>query len=279
MEEAIEVWAADAGMTDDAFRAAYLSDRIPLGRFTTPEDVAEGNYLPLLGRSRPGYGLGHSTGRRIHPRGVLMPALTLTRQRVVARVTIDRPERKHAWSASMWTEMAALMDRCATDDSVRVVLVTSTGDRVFSAGADLEQFDGANPAAVRSTLEGVESVMASIEACPKPVIAVVSGAAVGAGTEVAAACDVRIASDRAWFSIPRRDTGDRHHPQRHRPAGARGWGIAGTRHVVDRPPPDRGGGRAHRFRAFGPRSRRPGAGSHGPLPGRSRHSTHRRWRP
>ena len=41
-----------------------------------------------------------------------------------------------------------------------------------------------------------------IETCPKPVVAVVSGAAVGAGTEVAAACDIRIASDRAWFSIP-----------------------------------------------------------------------------
>ncbi len=41
MEEAIEVWAADAGMTDEAFRAAYLEDRVPLGRFTTPEDVAE----------------------------------------------------------------------------------------------------------------------------------------------------------------------------------------------------------------------------------------------
>ncbi len=131
-----------------------------------------------------------------------MPELSLTRHDGVARVTIDRPERKHAWSASMWTEMARLMGKCAGDDSVRVVLVTSTGDRVFSAGADLEQFDGADPAAVRASVEGVESVMASIEACPKPVIAVVSGAAVGAGTEVAAACDVRIASDRAWFSIP-----------------------------------------------------------------------------
>ena len=131
-----------------------------------------------------------------------MSELSLARDGNVARVTIDRPQRKHAWSALMWTEMAGLMDRCAADDSVRVVLVTSTGDRVFSAGADLEQFDGADPTAVRESLEGVESVMASIEACPKPVIAVVSGAAVGAGTEVAAACDVRIASDRAWFSIP-----------------------------------------------------------------------------
>ena len=131
-----------------------------------------------------------------------MPELSLTRHDGVARVTIDRPERKHAWSVSMWSEMAELMGCCARDGSVQAVLVTSTGDRVFSAGADIEQFGGADPASVRESLEGVEGVMASIEACPKPVIAVVSGAAVGAGTEVAAACDVRIASDRAWFSIP-----------------------------------------------------------------------------
>ncbi|MDE0188751.1 MAG: enoyl-CoA hydratase/isomerase family protein [bacterium] len=131
-----------------------------------------------------------------------MPELSLTRRDGVARVTIDRPERKHAWSVSMWSEMTELMDECARDDSVRVVLVTSTGDRVFSAGADIEQFGGADTASVQESLQGVEGVMASIEACPKPVIAVVSGAAVGAGTEVAAACDIRIASDRAWFSIP-----------------------------------------------------------------------------
>jgi enoyl-CoA hydratase/carnithine racemase len=131
-----------------------------------------------------------------------MSDLSLTRDGNMAKVIIDRPERKHAWSTGMWGDMTGLMNQCAQDDSVRVVLVTSTGDRVFSAGADLEQFGGADQAMVRESLEGVESVMASIEACPKPVVAVVSGAAVGAGTEVAAACDVRIASDRAWFSIP-----------------------------------------------------------------------------
>ncbi|MDE0230808.1 MAG: enoyl-CoA hydratase/isomerase family protein [bacterium] len=131
-----------------------------------------------------------------------MPELSLTRRDGVARVTIDRPERKHAWSVPMWNEMVELMGRCARDDSVRVILVTSTGDRVFSAGADIEQFGGADTASLRESLAGVEGVMASIEACPQPVIAVVSGAAVGAGTEVAAACDIRIASDRAWFSIP-----------------------------------------------------------------------------
>ena len=131
-----------------------------------------------------------------------MGALTLSGTPPQAWITIDRPERKHAWATGMWTEMAELVDRCAADDSVRVVLIASTGDRVFSAGADIEQFHGADEDAIKSSLAGVESVMASIEACPKPVIAVVSGAAVGAGMEVAAACDLRLASDSAWFSIP-----------------------------------------------------------------------------
>lgn len=131
-----------------------------------------------------------------------MSELQLTRNAELAWVTIDRPERKHAWAESMWGEMAALVNECASDSSVRVVLIASTGDEVFSAGADLEQFRGADAETIRRSLEGVESVMASIESCPKPVIAVVGGAAVGAGLEVAAACDVRIASDNAWFSIP-----------------------------------------------------------------------------
>lgn len=131
-----------------------------------------------------------------------MGALTLSGTPSQAWITIDRPERKHAWATEMWTEMTELVDQCAADDSVRVVLIASTGDRVFSAGADIEQFHRADEDAVNSSLAGVESVMASIEACPKPVIAVVSGAAVGAGMEVAAACDVRLASDNAWFSIP-----------------------------------------------------------------------------
>ena len=131
-----------------------------------------------------------------------MGDLTLSIDSLQAWITIDRPERKHAWSPEMWTEMAALVDACGTDESVRVVLIASTGNRVFSAGADIEQFSRADNDAIRRSLEGVEPVMASIEACPRPVIAAVSGAAVGAGMEVAAACDLRLASDTAWFSIP-----------------------------------------------------------------------------
>ncbi|MGH8871186.1 MAG: enoyl-CoA hydratase/isomerase family protein [Acidimicrobiia bacterium] len=131
-----------------------------------------------------------------------MSALTLAHDGPLAWITIDRPDRKHAWSAPMWAEMSRLMSECASDESVRVVLIDSSGDRVFSAGADLDQFVGSDETGLRAALDGVEGVMRAIETCPKPVLAVVSGAAVGAGLEIAAACDVRIASSDAWFSIP-----------------------------------------------------------------------------
>ncbi len=131
-----------------------------------------------------------------------MSELVLTYEGELAWLTIDRPERKHAWSRTMWTEMSALLGECSTNPDARVALITSTGNRVFSAGADLKQFSGADADSIYDSLEGVESVMRAIEECPKPVIAVVSGAAVGAGLEIAAACDIRIASEEAWFSIP-----------------------------------------------------------------------------
>ena len=131
-----------------------------------------------------------------------MSDLVLTYEGSLAWITIDRPQRKHSWSRTMWTEMSALLAECSGNDEVRVALIASTGNRVFSAGADLEQFSGADSDSIGDSLRGVESVMRAIEECPKPVIAVVSGAAVGAGLEIAAACDIRIASENAWFSIP-----------------------------------------------------------------------------
>jgi len=131
-----------------------------------------------------------------------MSDLILTHEGSLAWITIDRPRRKHSWSKSMWPEMADLLAQCSRNPEIRVALIASTGNRVFSAGADLEQFSGADGDSIRNSLEGVESVMRAIEECPTPVIAVVNGAAVGAGLEIAAACDIRIASERAWFSIP-----------------------------------------------------------------------------
>ena len=104
----------------------------------------------------------------------------------------------------MWTEGAEILHRLGADPSVRVIIIESTGDRVFSGGADLSvlaEIDG-NLERARQLVDRVEGLMASIEAASKPVIAAVSGAAIGAGAELAAACDIRLASATARFGVP-----------------------------------------------------------------------------
>lgn len=120
------------------------------------------------------------------------------------RMVIAREQQGHSWSWDMWTEGAEILHRLGADPSVRVIIIESTGDRVFSGGADLSvlaEIDG-NLERARQLVDRVEGLMASIEAASKPVIAAVSGAAIGAGAELAAACDIRLASATARFGVP-----------------------------------------------------------------------------
>jgi enoyl-CoA hydratase/carnithine racemase len=122
----------------------------------------------------------------------------------VGRIMLDRPERGHAWLAQMWTRAADMLDDLAASPEVRAILLDSSGERIFSGGADI--FDLASSAATQEgasdILNRIEGLMAAIERAPQPVIAVVSGTAIGAGLEIAAAADLRVASDTARFGIP-----------------------------------------------------------------------------
>ncbi len=120
------------------------------------------------------------------------------------RMVIAREQQGHSWSWDMWAEGAEMLQRLGADPAIRVIVIDSTGDRVFSGGADLSvltEIDG-NLERARQLVDRVEGLMASIEAASKPVIAAVSGAAIGAGAEIAAACDIRLASRTARFGVP-----------------------------------------------------------------------------
>lgn len=123
----------------------------------------------------------------------------------IATITLDRPSVRNALDVAAWHELADRLDEVrAGEGRIRAVLLRGAGDRAFAAGADIGELREATrtAAAARRYVELVESVMRRIETLPQPVIAVVGGDAVGAGLELMAACDLRVARAGARIGIP-----------------------------------------------------------------------------
>jgi len=119
-------------------------------------------------------------------------------------VTLSRPAQHNALDLAGWRRLAAVLAELAEDPTLRVVVVRGAGDRAFGAGADISEFPakrlGADPG--RRYSDAIATALRAVQTIPVPVIAMVNGLAVGGGCELAAACDVRIASDGSRFGIP-----------------------------------------------------------------------------
>lgn len=122
----------------------------------------------------------------------------------VATLTLSNPGKLNAIDLSMWRALKQRMAELAAQPEVRCVVVRGAGDEAFAAGGDLEEFVTA-----RATLEQalhyhgeVAAALQAIADFPQPTIAMICGACVGGGLEIAAACDLRIASNNARFGAP-----------------------------------------------------------------------------
>ena len=126
----------------------------------------------------------------------------------IARVTIDRPERRNAMSFGVMQGLLDAVVRARADDAVRVVVLTGAGDRAFCAGADLGGIaENAGPAAVHDARGLLADLFRAMYGLGKPTIARVRGYALAGGFGLACACDLIVAADDAIFGTPEIDVG------------------------------------------------------------------------
>jgi enoyl-CoA hydratase len=119
----------------------------------------------------------------------------------VASLTLDRPEARNALNRAMCDDIVAATAAARDDAAVRLMLIRGNGP-VFCAGADLKERKGMGPDEVRARRLAAYAAYRAIESLPMPAIAVVHGAAVGSGCDIAAACDFVIATPQATFATP-----------------------------------------------------------------------------
>lgn len=132
--------------------------------------------------------------------------LLLEQDQGILTITLNRPQVLNAINTQLRTELGQAIDAAATDDTVRVVVIRGAG-RAFSAGDDLKE-GFQRPVSEYSVASRRASIQREIELCfkiwdlPKPVIAQVHGYCLGAGCDLALACDITIAADDAQFGEP-----------------------------------------------------------------------------
>jgi enoyl-CoA hydratase len=130
------------------------------------------------------------------------PALLLQRQPPVATVAFNRPEARNAMNEAMQRALAPMLAQLREDPDIRVLILRGAGGKAFAAGDDITQFVDWGAKEALAHYHQLEAFLGAIEAFPKPTVALIQGFAVGAGLEVAAACDLRYASADSRFGIP-----------------------------------------------------------------------------
>ena len=121
----------------------------------------------------------------------------------IATIALTRPGKHNAVSFAMWHALGRLMPVLAADDAVDVVVLRGTPGGPFSAGADISEFTTlrADPEGARRYGEAVEAGEQALIRFPKPTVALVEGFAIGGGTQLAVACDLRVCETGSRFGV------------------------------------------------------------------------------
>jgi enoyl-CoA hydratase len=133
---------------------------------------------------------------------VVYENLQLERKDAYVIVTLNRPRVMNALNRALFAELDDAFTSLATDAAMRAIILTGAGEKAFAAGADISELATLSAAEGQQLARRGQNVFRKIETCGKPVIAAINGFARGGGCELAMACTLRIAGERARLGQP-----------------------------------------------------------------------------
>jgi enoyl-CoA hydratase len=128
--------------------------------------------------------------------------LEISHRGAVRTIIVNRPDKLNALNRDTLNELTLAFAQAAQEDAVRAVVLTGAGEKAFVAGADIAEMNGYTPVQAQGFSRTGQRLMSSIERLGKPVIARIQGFALGGGMELAMACHLRVASEKAKFGQP-----------------------------------------------------------------------------
>jgi enoyl-CoA hydratase len=135
--------------------------------------------------------------------------ILVTRERDIASVTLNNPDKLNALTKEMWRLLGQALQELSADDALRCVVLRGAGDKAFAAGADISEFarERADVAQARVYGEQVHEAMQAVANCRHPTLALIRGACIGGGLEIASQCDMRICGRSSRFGVPIKNLG------------------------------------------------------------------------
>lgn len=120
----------------------------------------------------------------------------------ILTITINRPKQLNALNRAVFSELEQVMQNALADAEIKGIIITGSGEKAFVAGADIKEFAEFSAAEGRQLAKNGHRIFRIVENSPKPVIAAINGFALGGGCELAMACHLRLASEKARFGQP-----------------------------------------------------------------------------
>lgn len=136
-------------------------------------------------------------------------SILVERDGAIATVVLNRPEKLNAMTRPMWQALGEAMDRLSADDSIRCVVLRGAGEKAFSPGNDIAEFETerANRSQAIAYGHTMHEAARAITDCRHPTLARIHGICVGGGLEIAALCDLRICGESSRFGAPIKNLG------------------------------------------------------------------------